>query len=1514
MSMAGRRSNRGDIYQTLVAFNWALSILANPEYEWLELDSISHHVDDIVIGKTDGSFICCQCKKNEQDFKAWSYATLKDELQKAILELKNHPNTTIYFYSRNNFGGLAKIQEYSQTVSTEAEYHANLTKEHRVTNDDLASCIREKKADFSVYEFLNQVHFQTTNDVTRGKELIVERLSLLASNPRAAFSALWEKLDFIGGHHESDTHASSPIRLTKESIEELFNSVGAMLTPPISEQEIRDLFAHTSNIGRQWQREIAGKKMINPVIGQIQAAVDAGNKSILLTGLPGSGKTCVMLDLQEALEHRMQEQSNFVSLFIQSREFADAASTQERASIGLPENWVEKIARLADTTHIVVIIDSLDALSIAREHSVLNYFLAQIDRLLLIPQVTVITACRDFDRKYERAISVRKWDKELQCLPFNWAHDITPLLHQLSIDTSAIDEATRTLISNPRELSLFIELAQREGSFSIITAQALTQKYLDTVIQADTDLGGAAMEAIENIADEMLKARSLSISRQRFTASDTIFRRLKSLNILQETHDNKLTFGHQTLLDILVISKALRQGVTLNEFIQTLPPVPFVRPSIRSFIMQLASEERRIFRQQLRAVLSGQRVFHIRRLVAETFAQYAPQDDDWPLLRDLYKSHPDIFQVIYMEARSLEWHHFWLKFLIPFYKQENNQQGLIQHFHHLDRWKNQDAVTVFTYWKETLELDKDNTEQLIRNLSYYLRSVDDLYLPDIVPILDLSLKKSIPTDCFFGQILARCVSANLIDDVALWSYIIQDIDTAKIEYFYLRDHLRCSSHEFGEHGNQFLKSRFQQSTLLLDLAIKSIEEWSQQHSYFGLLLDTSYEINHSDYDFHSVNKLSELINILEETISWHAKNHTAWWQSNRHKLCFHHEEAFKYIAIITLSENPLRNIDLITELLADKGLLQSRFSDELSKLIQNVFIDLPESVQNSFQTMVLALFEEETPENNYTHWVWHSRMKYISSIPIHLRSENIQNIASVYEAVNGKYIYKPDVYMRGGVVSAPFSYDVFLNLSNQNVIKLLAHYAEYDSTYDDYLIGGKSQVNGQLQEAASRSPIRFFKLLTENRDDIAELFRDGIMDGIAHYLAYRHGNLGHNENWQPIETEGDELLVIQIIDDLKDHQEYWHNKRDKRVMASTIEACSHLVFCSYHAEQLVRLAEPYLHNHVEDTVFGDVDLITQGINTPEGKVVQALIVLLQNFLQSNQTIPTSLAMILQRFAQHPHPALRALMLNSLAYIQNKMPDWGWALFDLLMQDAPSSLWKYTGSCLYYGYHDQFEKINCVLKQIESTREIESMEIWGRISALCAFQGDISLTDLLDKLNTLKSPQAWDGASKVWTHKNNICTHREQCLTGIQFGLESEIDCAIVVADNLEHIFRENKKTIVIPADLLRRMFEIFKHGKQNKYHHVFNIEKWLNTIVINNPDLALSVLDSYLDYVKQLKLGIHDSDNEIAQLMTRLFAEAEEQEEADSGEMLAKIVNLQDILLSLGNTGMEQWLKAAERP
>ena len=139
--------------------------------------------------------------------------------------------------------------------------------------------------------------------------------------------------------------------------------------PEMSTVQIRQSFAGTSAIGRSWLRDIAGQYISSPLVNELLTAVDAKKRAVILTGVPGSGKTCVMLSLQEALEQRAQTRADLVPLFIQAREFADLETAQERQAQGLTEQWVEKAARLAEDAHVVVVIDSLDVLSIAREHS-----------------------------------------------------------------------------------------------------------------------------------------------------------------------------------------------------------------------------------------------------------------------------------------------------------------------------------------------------------------------------------------------------------------------------------------------------------------------------------------------------------------------------------------------------------------------------------------------------------------------------------------------------------------------------------------------------------------------------------------------------------------------------------------------------------------------------------------------------------------------------------------------------------------------------------------------------------------------------------------------------------------------------------------------------------------------------------------------------------------------------------------------------------------------------------------
>lgn len=1520
MSIAGIRSNRGDIYQTLIAFDWALTVLSDPEFQWLEIDSTTYLVDDVVIGKSDGSLICCQCKKNQADFSAWSIADLADELDKASQALARNLQAQVHFYSRSEFGALSKLREYSTLYGNEADYRANLTKEHINTDSNLAACLTVPAPGLSTYEFLCRTSFEISPDFDRMKTLLHERLRQMASNSSAAFNALWVRLNKLGGRMEGgNLSASTQHRLTKDDLKDILHHAGAMLVPVMSITEVKTSFSSTSAIGRSWHRDIAGQRILSPVVNELLAAIDARKRAVLLTGLPGSGKTCVMLSLQEALEQRTQTRSDLVPLFIQSREFADLATAQERQAQGLPEQWVEQAARLAEDAHVVVVIDSLDVLSIAREHGVLTYFLAQIDQLLLIPNVTVITACRDFDRKYDRRIATRQWDCELQCLPLDWEAEIAPLLDKLGINSTTIDVVTRELIRNPRELALFVELAQRGGCFNVVTSQALAQRYLDTIVQADPALGGAAMQAIEAIADAMLKSRSLSIPHQRFSASQDILRRLNSLNVLQKTHDGSLTFGHQTLLDVLVISGAVRKGITLNEFIQGLPPVPFVRPSIRSFVAQLAMGDRRKFRQQLRTILTGNAAFHIRRLVAESFTQKMPQDDDWPLIRDLRNTHREVFQVIYTQAAGIEWHRFWFAHLIPVLKDARDAEGLTAHVHRVSQWKNEDAAGVLRFWMEALALDWLEGNRIAEQLGFSLSEFKTENLPLIAPLLERLLSMPKPEHSLLGRTVARCVAAGAVDDRSLWRYIAGDISEDDVKGFHFGNKLHCQPHEFGDKNDNFLKQRMVQSTALLDLALGTIEQWSQiQAARYGeprigyrngYLNNTSYNDVHSQTDHRHADPERSLLDAIEAAILNHAQKHSNWWQKNRERLCFNHEGALCYFAVLAFTNSPQPNIDLIGRLLCDRNLLEFELSFELGTLIQSAFIYLDSTTQDAVMAVMQTIWEEPATDEGTRSWVLKKRTEYISAIPCHLRSAEAQAILDACEK-SGVLIRQPTIHMRGGIVSAPFSFEVFLNASDEAVILLLAHYSGYNRDFDDFLVGGEREVGSQLREASSRYPLRFLRLLVAHWVNISAGFSDVIMDGAANYLAHRYGNLQTNGNWVPVEEPDAPALANQILDELERHPAHWQLNRSA---AKALEACAHVIQDTQNAARLVFLAIGFANLREESTVRGDsVDLITAGINMTSGNIAEALMILVNSFQERDITLPELLPPTLRRFASNEHPAIRALILRRLPYLQYRNPDLGWELFHLAIQDAVG-LWQSAEHCLYYAYHDHFEKVAPSLERICREGSKEDMETWGRISALSTLTGHIDFAGLLDELNALDITEAWQGAASVWTHPENIKQHREQCLAGIEAGLKADSSHAAAVARHVDNIFRDNTPPIPIPIELIRLCFSVFESDSENKHHRLFGFDEWLNGTSQRDPELALAATEIYLTYVSHAKPYFYDHENRLVQLMTRLFAEAEEREESDHGAILKRVVSMQDLLLSLGVSSINDWLKAAER-
>ena len=161
---------------------------------------------------------------------------------------------------------------------------------------------------------------------------------------------------------------------------------------------------------------------------------------------------------------------------------------------------------------------------------------------------------------------------------------------------------------------------------------------------------------------------------------------------------------------------------------------------------------------------------------------------------------------------------------------------------------------------------------------------------------------------------------------------------------------------------------------------------------------------------------------------------------------------------------------------------------------------------------------------------------------------------------------------------------------------------------------------------------------------------------------------------------------------------------------------------------------------------------------------------------------------------------------------------------------------------------------------------------------------------------------------------NARQHREQCFAGLGAGLNAENQYAAAVARKFQNLFRETSSPVPIPIELLRRCFALLETETESTRSDIFGFDAWLNANSILDPMFALEAIEIYLEFVRHTKPYLYDHENNLTQLLTRLFAQAEEQEESDGKAMLQRVVVVQDDLLALGINGVNDWLKVAERP
>jgi len=138
---------------------------------------------------------------------------------------------------------------------------------------------------------------------------------------------------------------------------------------------------------------------------------------------------------------------------------------------------------------------------------------------------------------------------------------------------------------------------------------------------------------------------------------------------------------------------------------------------------------------------------------------------------------------------------------------------------------------------KALSLDWFDNKEIAGRLGLHLSKIDTGNLALVAPLLERLLSMPRRNYDFLEDTIARCVTAEVIEDIWLWRYVAGDINDDDVIKYQFNKKLRCQSHEFGSTSeNNFFYERMKQSTALLDLAVESIEQWSRTKSsrYAGL--------------------------------------------------------------------------------------------------------------------------------------------------------------------------------------------------------------------------------------------------------------------------------------------------------------------------------------------------------------------------------------------------------------------------------------------------------------------------------------------------------------------------------------------------------------------------------------------------------------------------------------------------------------------------------------------------------
>ncbi|WP_155944527.1 ATP-binding protein [Pseudoxanthomonas sp. Root630] len=628
MSIAARRSHRGDEYQLAVAVHWLIRLLSDSGIVSVQVDAVSLpaspetvDVDDIVITYDNDITRHVQAKKNQPNHSRWklSDSDLKDELVKAHRQLQKTSNAIIEFCSLTPFGDLAALAECTRDYVDHEAFQAQASSKLRTALTKLErilSCSSD-----SAFDLVRHIEIGSAHSFDGWEAVNLSALQSQVDDPETAVDVLTK---MARGNQSGLRLPPGPLQ--RDQIVQALNERGIGLirdAVPLDPAELASSFAAASADLAAWKTTLPNSDWLErPELNVLCERI--GNEPASLTlmlGEPGCGKSALLARLV-----REQVALGIPVLAIKADYLSE--TVVDTASLGdylnLPADPIDCVVALAKSTKVLVLVDQLDALAdLVVQHSTrLRAPIDLIRGLSGVQNVHIVASCRVFEHRHDTRL--RNLDAETMTLDLPAWDNVEATLLKSGIQAGRWNASIREDLRSPQTLNLFLQLIRTTDEADLLLGyqHMLGELWRQQVL---SDTSERSREALYAITTRMAEREVLWLPEAMFDTFHSQLQRLARSGILLR-EGGRVGFRHQTLYEYIRARNFLDAPGHLTDTVLARQHSLRVRPLLWHSLAYMRAVDRPTYAQEIERLWHADLRSHLKMLLIEFLGQL--QDPD----------------------------------------------------------------------------------------------------------------------------------------------------------------------------------------------------------------------------------------------------------------------------------------------------------------------------------------------------------------------------------------------------------------------------------------------------------------------------------------------------------------------------------------------------------------------------------------------------------------------------------------------------------------------------------------------------------------------------------------------------------------------------------------------------------------------------------------------------------------------------------------------------------------------